>query len=225
MCTLLSTDQEDLLGKGRNRRTFQNCNTCPMAMFQACFAASFLQNWVWAWMEQRRGIQNTCSKVFFKISRWRMDCRSDLFLNGQVLVRDVGHKLVELSLRTLLGPSFFLDILSGIGIRRGNRKGRRGRSASTSLLVGSDDLLAVLPGEETGVSLDGNEGSEHSRNDNGTGHEVEGIFGIQLTEAQPKADSSTVASSAHNASNGPSDRGVDIWNDTVGGSLCTLNDR
>ena len=73
------------------------------------------------------------------------------------------------------------------------------------------------------MSLDVDENCKDSRYEDGTGHEVECLLGLQLAESKAKSDSSAVASGTNNSSNGSSDGRVNIWHNTVGGSLSTLD--
>jgi hypothetical protein len=74
------------------------------------------------------------------------------------------------------------------------------------------------------MSLDVDTGGKNSgRQDSGT-HDDEGILIVELTETESEAYSTGVSSSTDNSGDGSSGWRVNVWNNTVAGSLSGLNE-
>lgn len=68
---------------------------------------------------------------------------SSLFLDSDLLLGDMLHELIKLSLASI-GISF--NILGGIGIRLGYSQGGSSRSTGTKLLPCGNSLFRILAG-------------------------------------------------------------------------------
>lgn len=93
-------------------------------------------------------------------------------------------------------------------------------------LVGLLDLLGVLAADEAGMALDADEEGEDGGTDDGEAHDHEGLAvgGGELTEGHAEADGSGVTTSTDDTGDGTGDGGVDVRDDSVAGSLGTLDE-
>lgn len=76
------------------------------------------------------------------------------------------------------------------------------------------------------MALDPDKDTENRRSDDGEAHDHEGgpVLGSESAEGQSERNGTCVAAGTDNSGNGTGCRGVDVGDDTIGGSLGALDE-
>jgi hypothetical protein len=96
------------------------------------------------------------------------------------------------------------------------------RDGKDTTILDRVDIIGTA--EESGMSLDvDKDGKNSGTQDSGT-HDDEGILVVELTETESEADGTGVSSGTDNSGDGSSGRRVNVWDNSVTGSLSGLDE-
>ncbi len=108
----------------------------------------------------------------------------------------------------------FVDFTGSFGVLDRDRKG-----------LGFLVLWSIISSaDQRRVALDDDTEGQDGRSQNDESHEHESSLVFEVAESKSEADSSSVSSSSDNSRDGTSGRRVNVWDNTVGGTLGGLDE-